>query len=207
MLWQPPPSWWLPSVFPMLRSMSSRVLYPMRPTQHCILHSLEWGPHQTLGVPLPLAVDPMGHPRQPRPGVLARGIQLSAELHMRLSCIVLVGGQWCMGATSSLFTGPLTTGWALCCTSFWGAAPFGPAGWGGLPSVPHCVGAAAPYNLLLIMAAPWQQSAFQCRGQPPNPVAIQRRLSSLLGGGGLQRFNTFQQLPRPLWWVPVRGPF
>jgi hypothetical protein len=28
----------------------------------------------------------------------------------------------------------------------------------------------------------------------------------LQGGGGLRRFNAFQQLPRPLWWVLVGGP-
>jgi hypothetical protein len=42
-------------------------------------------------------------------------------------------------------------------------------------------------------------------GWSPVPVAIQRRLSSLFGGG-LQRFNAFRRLPRPLWWVPVGGP-
>jgi hypothetical protein len=120
-LWQPPPSRWLPSVFPMLRSMSSCVLSFVRPTRRHILHSLGWGPRQALGVLLPLAVDPMGHPRRPRPGVLARGALLSAELHMQLSYIVLVGGWWCVCAASSLTMGPLTIGWALCCTGCWGA--------------------------------------------------------------------------------------
>jgi hypothetical protein len=156
MLWQPPPSQWLPSAFPMLRSMSSRVLCSMRPTRRHILHSLGWGPRQALGVPLPLAVDPMGRPRHPRPGVLARGAPLSAGLHMWLGYIVLVGGRWCVCTASSLITGPLATGWALCCTGCWGAAPFGPAGWGGLPSVPYCLGAMAPCDLLLTVAAPRQ---------------------------------------------------
>jgi hypothetical protein len=187
--------------------MSSRVLSFVRLTRRRILHSLGWGLRQALGVLLPLAVDPMGRPRRPRPGVLARGALLSAELHMRLSYIVLVGGWWCVCAASSLTTGPLTTGWALCCTGCWGAVPSGPAGWGGLPSVPHCLGAMAPGSLLLTVAAPWWQSTSQCRGRSPVPVAIQRRLSSLFGGGGLQRFNAFRRLPRPLWWVPVGGPF
>jgi hypothetical protein len=37
-------------------------------------------------------------------------------------------------------------------------------------------------------------------------VRRRRRLSSLFGGGGLRRINAFWQLPRPLCWVPVRGP-
>jgi hypothetical protein len=134
-----------------------RVLCSRRPTRRRILHSLGWGPRQALGVPLPLVVAPQGMPHQPCLCVLVvRDTQLHAEPPVWLSCIILGGGRWHACAISLFLTGPLTTGWALCYTSCWGAMPFGLAGGGGLPSVPHCLWAAAPYNLLLTMAAPRQ---------------------------------------------------
>jgi hypothetical protein len=141
----------------LLTLVSSCVLSSMGPTRRCILRFLGWGLHQALGVLLPLAVAPQGMPRQPCLCVLImRDAQLHAEPPVWLSCIVLGGGWWRTCITSSFFTGPLAMGWALCYTSSWGAVPFGLAGGGGLPSVPHCLRAAAPYNLLLTMAAPWQ---------------------------------------------------
>jgi hypothetical protein len=88
--------------------VSCHVLCPMRPTRCHILHSLGWGLCLALGVPLPLAVDPMGCPYHPRPGILTRGTQISTELPLQLSCIALVEGQWCMCAASLFATDPLT---------------------------------------------------------------------------------------------------
>jgi hypothetical protein len=128
--------WVLSSAFLALVFITGcHVLCPMRPTQHRILHSLGWGPHQALGVPLPLAVAPQGMPCQPYLCVLiARDTQLHTEPPGWLSCIVLGGGRWHTCVASLFLTGPLTTGWALCCTRCWGAVPLGLAGWGGLYS-------------------------------------------------------------------------
>jgi hypothetical protein len=121
----------------LLTPVSYCVLCPMRPTQRRILCSLGWGPRQALGAPLPLVVVPQGMPRQPYLHVLiTRDIQLIAEPHVWLRCIALGGGQWRACVASSFLTGPLTTGWAMCCTRCWGAVSFGLARRGGLPSVP-----------------------------------------------------------------------
>jgi hypothetical protein len=94
-------------------------------------------PCHLLGVPLPQAVAPRGRPHQPHLHALViRGVQLSAELRLRLGCIILGGGRRRACVVSSFLTGPLTMGWAPCCTRCWGAVPFGLARRGGLPSVP-----------------------------------------------------------------------
>jgi hypothetical protein len=116
----------------LLALVSCCVLCPMRPTRRHILHSLGWGPRQALGVPLPLVVAPQGMPRQPCLCVLImRDAQLHTEPLVWLSCIILGGGRWRVCITSSFLTGPLTTGWACCCTRCWGAVPFGLARRGG----------------------------------------------------------------------------
>jgi hypothetical protein len=121
----------------LLALVSCCVLCSKRPTRRRILHSLGWGPRQALEVPLPLAVAPQGMPRQPCLHVLITGdIQLIAEPHVWLRYIVPGGGWRRACVVSSFLTGPLTTGWATCCTSCWGAVPLGLARRGGLPSVP-----------------------------------------------------------------------
>jgi hypothetical protein len=46
---------------------------------------------------MPLAVAPQGMSRQPHLCALViRGAQLSTELHLRLSCVLLGGGWWCL---------------------------------------------------------------------------------------------------------------
>jgi hypothetical protein len=85
-----------------------------------------------LGAPLPLAVAPRGMSHQPHLCILIiRGAQLSAELHLQLSCVILGGGWWHFCIASSFLTCPLTTGWATCCTSCWRAVPLGLARRGG----------------------------------------------------------------------------
>jgi hypothetical protein len=119
----------------LLAFVSHHVLCSVRLTRCCILHSLGWGLHQALGVPLPLVVAPQGMPHQSCLCVLImRDTQLHAEPPVWLSCIVLGGGWWHSCVTSSFLMGPLTTGWAMHCTRCWGAVPLGLAVWGGLYS-------------------------------------------------------------------------
>jgi hypothetical protein len=125
------------TVFLLLYHMSHCVLCPMRPIRCC--SPLHWGGclHCLLGVPLPLAVAPRCMPCQPLLcAPVIRGAQLSAELHLQLSCIVPGRGRRHFCIASSFLTGPLTMGWATYCTSCWGAVPLGLARRGGLPSVP-----------------------------------------------------------------------
>jgi hypothetical protein len=125
----------------LLTLVSCCVLCPMRPTRHCILCSLGWGPCQALGVPLPLAVDPMGHPRCPRPGVLTRGAQISAELHrtcwravVHVCCLLICYGPpyYRMGSLLYQLLGgcALWPGWmgrvTICPTLFGGCGPLQP---------------------------------------------------------------------------------
>jgi hypothetical protein len=134
--------------FPELARAGCHVLCPMRPARCWHPHLWRGCPCHSPGVPLPLAVAPRGMPRQPHLHVLVtrgiqlstephlhvlvtRGIQLSTEPHLQLSYTVLGGGRWHICAVSSFLMGPLTMGWATCCTSCWGAAPLGLARRGG----------------------------------------------------------------------------
>jgi hypothetical protein len=124
--------------FPELARAGCRVLCPMRPARCWHPHLWSGCPCHSPGVPLPLAVAPRGMPCQPHLHVLVtRGIQLSTEPHLQLSYTVLGGGRWHICAVSSFLTGPLTTGWAPCCTRCWGAVPFGLARRGGLLICSH----------------------------------------------------------------------
>jgi hypothetical protein len=63
---------------------------------------------------------------------------------------------------------------------------------------------------------PWQPFAdcgctmvavrFPVRGAVTHPCCDPEEVILPLWGGGLRRFNAFQRLPCPLWWVPVGGP-
>jgi hypothetical protein len=48
---------------------------------------------------------------------------------------------------------------------------------------------------------------FPVRGAVTRPCCDPEEVILPLRGGGLRWFNAFRRLPRPLWWVPVGGPF
>ena len=92
----------LTNAFLTLYCMSRCALCFKRPSRRHLPHLWRGSPRRISGVPLPLAVLSMGRPRRPRPGVLARGVRLNAELRLQLSYI-LDRGRWCTRALPPRF--------------------------------------------------------------------------------------------------------
>jgi hypothetical protein len=67
-------------------------------------------------------------------------------------------------------------------------------------------GLRPPMTSVLSTAGLWQWSILQRRGVVTHCWCDGGGGYPPSSGGGLRRFNAFQRLPCPLWWVPVRGP-
>ena len=121
--WRLPPVRWPSSAFQVLIVMSRRVLWGRRPTRRRHLLRLRRCPRLAWGVQLLWAAGPKGLPRQHPPGVpVIGGVLADAEPLLRLGGTLLVGGgRWFLSA-ALLLTRPLTTGWAWCCTVYWGVS-------------------------------------------------------------------------------------
>jgi hypothetical protein len=67
-------------------------------------------------------------------------------------------------------------------------------------------GLRPPTTSVLSTAGLWQWSILRRRGVVTRCWCDGGGGYPPSSGGGLRRINAFRRLPRPLWWVPVRGP-
>jgi hypothetical protein len=122
--------------------------------------------------------------------LVTRDAQLSAEPCLWFSHVILVGGWWCTCVTFLFHMGPLTMGWATCCTS---CAPWpDKKGWVLICSMSICMG----YSLQQHPCCP----QLGCGGSPSSDVgewsptagAMVEEVILPLQGGGLRQFNAFR---------------